>query len=168
MKKLYLFASVFLCLAGAGGARAQQSSNPGLRAKAAIQFTRVLTEAATAYPPQLSHETDANGTIESPFRIDEKGMLSVTFRYPVGKSYSLTRVSVPVDAIKTVFNDYYVGFECGAEVVTVAEGEVGSRELKNTYTTMMFHIARPGDGPQGEKVKTKLEQGLQTFRENYK
>lgn len=168
MKKLYLLVSTFLCLFSYKFATAQPSANPGLRAKAAIQFARVLTEAAMAYPPQLSRETDANGTIESAFRIDEKGVLSVTFRYPVGKSYSLTRISVPVDAIRTVFNDYYVGFECATEVVTIAEGDVGSRELKNTYTTMMFHIARPGDGPQGERVKAKLEQGLQTFRENYK
>ncbi|RFS26973.1 hypothetical protein DVR12_04100 [Chitinophaga silvatica] len=167
MKKLYLLTSFTLLFANSLFAQ-QQSVNPGLRAKAIIQFTRVLTEAATAYPPQLSHETDADGKIDAPFRIDDKGILSVTFRYPVGTSFALSKMTVPVDSLKTVFNDYYVGFECSADVVTISEGEVGSRELKNSYNTMMFHIARPGDGPQGGKIKARLEQGLQTFRDTYK
>ena len=165
MKKFYLLVSFGLLTTCS--ALAQQASNPILRIKAAMQFTRLLTDLATAYPPQLSHETDANGRIDAPFKIDDKGILSVTFRYPVGTSYSLSRITVPVDSLKTVFNDYYVGFECSADVVTIAEGEVGSRELKNSFNTMMFHVARPGEGPVSEKVKARLEYGLTIFRENY-
>jgi hypothetical protein len=147
---------------------AQQAVNPGSRAKAAIQFTKLLDEAATVYPPQLSYLTEAGAKIESSFRISEDGMLSVTFRYPVENSFTLYRLTAPVSAIKAVFYDYYIGLEFDGSVVTIAESDKGSRELKPNNTLSLFHIAKPGDGPQGERLKARMEQGLQAFRESYK
>jgi hypothetical protein len=149
-------------------ATAQQIGNAGTRAKASIQLTKILNDAATAYPPQLSHETEANAIIEKPFSISEDGILSVTFRYPVERSFMLYRLTAPVDAIKGVFYDYYIGLEFNGAVVKVLESEKGSRELKEDNILELFHVAKPGDGPVGETLRVKMQKGLETFRDNYK
>lgn len=167
MKKRYSLLLVLFTFSFAS-TFAQQAVNPGSRAKAAIQFTKLLDEAATVYPPQLSYLTEAGAKIESSFRISEDGILSVTFRYPVENSYTLYRLSAPVSAIKAVFYDYYIGLEFDGSVVTIAESDKGSRELKENNTLSLFHIAKPGDGPQGERLRARMEQGLQAFRDSYK
>lgn len=168
MKKCYSLLWV-LCTFVFTSTFAQQSAvNPGSRAKAAIQFTRLLTEAATVYPPQLSYLTESGAKIESAFRISEDGILSVTFRYPVENSYTLYRLTAPVSAIKAVFYDYYIGLEFNSEVVRISESEKGSKELKENNTLSMFHIAKPGDGPQGDRLRVRMEEALQAFKESYK
>ncbi|MFY0255981.1 hypothetical protein ACDQ55_18740 [Chitinophaga sp. 30R24] len=146
----------------------QSAINPGSRAKAAIQFAKVLNDAASVYPPQLSYLTEAGARIESSFRVSEDGMLSVTFRYPVETSFTLYRLIAPVSAIKGVFYDEYIGLEFEGNVVKVAESEKGSRELVENNMLSLMHIAKPGEGPAGERLKVKMEQALQAFRESYK
>lgn len=167
MKKCYLFISILLIMSTIS-AFAQQGPNPGSRAKAAAVFTKLLNDAAAVYPPELSYLTESGAKIESSFRVSEDGILSVTFRYPVENSYSLYRLTAPVNAIKGVFYDYYIGLEFDGSVVKIEESEKGSRELKENNTLALFHIAKPGDGPEGERLKVRMEQALQTFRENYK
>ncbi|SEW49756.1 hypothetical protein [Chitinophaga arvensicola] len=167
MKKCYLLFSILLIIWGIP-TFAQQGPNPGSRAKAAAVFTKLLNDAASAYPPELSNLTESMAKIESSFRVNEEGILSVTFRYPVENSYSLYRLTAPVSAIKGIFYDYYIGLEFAANVVKIEESDKGSRELKENNTLALFHIARPGDGPEGEKLKIKMEQALQVFQENYK
>ncbi|MBS0030849.1 hypothetical protein ACTJJ0_27445 [Chitinophaga sp. 22321] len=164
MKQCYLLLLLtFLC----GSMYAQSAVNPGTRAKAAIQFTKLLNDAAIVYPPQLSYLTESGAKIESSFRISEDGILSVTFRYPVENSFSLYRVTAPVSAMKAVFCDYYLGLEFDGNVVKIEESDKGSRELKESNTLSLFHIAKPGDGPAGEKLKARVEQGLREFRTSY-
>lgn len=168
MKKRYSLFLVLFTFSFISTFAQQQAINPGSRAKAAIQFTKLLNEAATIYPPQLSYLTESGAKIESSFRISEDGILSVTFRYPVENSFTLYRLTAPVSAIKSVFYDYYIGLEFDGSVVTIAESDKGSRELKENNSLSLFHIAKPGDGPEGERLKARMEQGLQAFRENYK
>jgi hypothetical protein len=167
MKQRYLLFSLLFTFSGIS-TFAQQVVNPGTRAKAAIQFTKLLDEAATVYPPQLSYLTDAGAKMESAFHISQDGILSVTFRYPVENSYTLYRLTAPVSAIKAVFYDYYIGLEFDGSVVRIEESDKGSRELKENNTLSLFHIAKPGDGPQGGRLKARMEQALQSFRESYK
>ncbi|MEZ2442954.1 hypothetical protein AB6805_14615 [Chitinophaga sp. RCC_12] len=167
MKQRYFFVGILLTIFSVHSF-AQEAVNPGSRAKAAAVFTKILNDAAAVYPPELSYLTEAGAKIESSFRVSEDGILSVTFRYPVETSYSLYRLSAPVSSIKGVFYDYYIGLEFDGPVVHIAESDKGSRELKENNTLALFHIAKPGDGPPGEKLKVRIEQALQAFRENYK
>ncbi|PSL45634.1 hypothetical protein CLV51_104340 [Chitinophaga niastensis] len=167
MKHLYFIFTVLLTVS-LFTATAQQSGNAGTRAKAAIQLTKILNDAATAFPPQLSYQTEASAVIEKPFSISPEGILSVTFRYPVEKSFMLYKLTAPVSAIKGVFYDYYIGLEFDGAVVQISESEKGSRELKEDNILALFHVAKPGDGPAGESLKVKMQKGLETFRENYK
>ena len=166
MKQRYLFVGILLTIFSIHSF-AQQATNPGSRAKAAAVFTKILNDAAVVYPPELSYLTEAGAKIESSFRISESGILSVTFRYPVENSFTLYRLTAPVSALKAVFYDEYLGLEFDGNVVKIEESEKGSRELKESNTLSLFHVAKPGDGPEGEKLKAKLEQGLQTFRQSY-
>lgn len=168
MKQRYLLLSILLMGSFLSMSAQQNVSNPGSRAKAAIQFTKILEEAAIAYPPHLSYLTELGAKIESGFRISEDGTLSVTFRYPVDNSFALYRLTAPVSALKSVFYDYYIGLEFEGAVVNITESDKGSRELKESNKMNLFHIAMPGDGPNGERLKARFEQGLQAFRENYK
>ncbi|WP_339070971.1 hypothetical protein [Chitinophaga sp. 212800008-4] len=164
MKYHYLLLCLLLGISGLR-ASAQAPDNAGTRAKAAAVFTKLLNDAAAAYPPRLSYLTEAGARIESPFRVTEEGILSVTFRYQVDNSFTLYRVSAPVSAIKEVFCDDYLGLEFTAPVVKIAESEKGSRELVESNTLALFHIAKPGEGPTGERLKQRVEQALQVFRE---
>lgn len=168
MKQRYTLFFFMLFIFSWNNVYAQSVVNAGTRAKAAIQFTKLLNDAATVYPPQLSYLTESGAKIESSFHISEDGILSVTFRYPVENSFTLYRLTAPVSALKAVFYDYYIGLEFEGNVVTIAESDKGSRELKESNTLSLFHIAKPGDGPAGERLKARMEQGLQAFRETYK
>jgi len=167
MKQRYFLISILLTIFSIHSF-GRQGPNPGSRAKAAAVFTKLLNDAASVYPPELSYLTEAGAKIESSFHVSEDGILSVTFRYPVETSYSLYRLSAPVSAIKGVFYDYYIGLEFEGAVVKIEESEKGSRELKESNMLALFHIAKPGDGPQGEKLKVRMEQALQVFRESYR
>lgn len=135
------------------------------KAKAEQQFLKVLNTILKE-SKQQHWNFEGKMTIDTPFSISKKGVLSVTVRYNDEGSIVRARMDAPVNKIKNVLYDLYLILDFEEPLVNVYSSKPGKILLKKTGSNQLFHIGAPlKDGYKQEK---QLQQLLEKLMKYYK
>jgi hypothetical protein len=105
-------------------------------------------------------------SIDTPFLISKKGILSVTVRYNDNGSIVRARMEAPIKKIKRVLYDLYLILDFEEPFVNIYTSKPGDILLQKTDSNQFFHIAAPlKDGYKKEK---QLQQLLEKLMKYYK
>lgn len=131
---------------------------------AAWEFLRQLNEIITKSSEPWPWKYEGKYAVDSFFSISKTGILSITFHYTTATAFTRIRMTAPVSKIQNVFYDYYLGFVCMQDWVTVYESVPGNKKLVETQKDHLFHIGVPSyDGYKQQESLQKALVELQKF-----
>lgn len=106
-------------------------------------------------------------TVDSPFAIDKKGILSMTVNYKTDSTNIKVRMEAPIYKAKSVIYDAFLILEYGLDEVKVFEivNETGKEEERHEYRNDLFHFGLPLE--DGYEKQQKLEKLLQKVLKFY-
>ncbi len=100
-------------------------------------------------------------TVEKPFSIDEKGILSVGLRYVTDSSNVKVQMEAPVYKAKSVAYDHYLILEYGDEDVIVKNSE---NDNTTSFKNDLFHLGAPRNGyKKQDDLQLMLEKILKFY-----
>lgn len=100
-------------------------------------------------------------TVEKPFSIDDKGILSVTVRYVTDSSNVKVQMEAPINKAKYVLYDHYLILEYAKEDVIVKNSENGNT---TSFKNDLFHLGAPRNGyKKQDELQLMLEKILKFY-----
>ncbi len=117
-----------------------------------------------------SHSTKAdwayedNFTIEQPYQVDDKGMLSVVLKYTTDSSFYLVKRQAPVDSISEAVLDVYLILKFDSDIVETGNSGPNSKNIvMGEEKSKYLHIGMLANN-KSEKELALLQKNLAALK----